>query len=115
MRRAWAFVAGGAVILVVVLAATGYLGGWLGGAGDPECGELPSRVKAQRALDDHADLVRKLSEVGAGVEVSISTPCPQPDAALVVVRVADASEESRARELLSEGDGLGVPAVVHQR
>jgi hypothetical protein len=114
MRRVGALVAGGVVIVALVLAVSGYLGTWLGGSGDPECSALPPRTEAQQAIDDHPDLLSRLSAVGPGVEVRVSTPCPEPDAALVVVRVADDSQESRVEELLSEGEGLGVPTVVQR-
>lgn len=107
-------VAGGLVVvgLVVALAVYGYLGALFGRSGDPECSELPDRQTAQRAIDAHPELVRQLSGAVPGVQVTISTPCADPGAALVVVRVTQPAEQPVAEELLAGGEGFGVPTVV---
>lgn len=108
-----------AVVAVVVLAVYGFLPdsvSRLVGVAPPHppCGELPTREEVAEAISRHTTLVDELTAAGDGVEVTIGTPCPDTDQALVTVRVTNSEEEDAVREILGDSDGFGVPATVEK-
>lgn len=94
------------------------LGGFLptgGGITHPPCDQLPTAAEARQALDENPELAQKLSQVGPGVTVTIDSPeCENEDQSLIDVTYSSNDERDRIDEVLTEGNGFGVPVYVHE-
>jgi hypothetical protein len=116
LKRRWVVVLGtltvGSAVLAFLLVG-GFLGRLInGGTAIPPCETLPSRAEVSRAISGHPELARQLSNAGDDIQITIGTPCDDPEAALVEVQVANSAEESRVDKVLTESEGFGVPVVI---
>lgn len=113
------------LIVAVVASATGVLtagalvlGGVLpvaGGVTHPPCEQLPTAAEAHRALDRNPELAEELHQAGPGVTVTVDSPgCENADQALIDVTYSSNDERDRIDEVLTEGNGFGVPVYVHE-
>lgn len=117
-RKRLVLVAAAAVVVLAIPTglALGFFNRLVGGeVVHPACEQLPNRTEVAQAIAQHTSLVDRLTAAGEGVEVIVGKPCPDPDQALITVRVATAKEEASVREILSNSDGFGVPAIVEKR
>jgi hypothetical protein len=114
-RKRVVLIAAAAVTALAVLAWLGFFNRLVGeNVAHPPCEQLPSRADVAQAIAEHNSLADRLTAVGDGVEVIVGNPCPDPDQALVMVRVATAKDEASVREVLGNSDGFGVPSVVER-
>jgi len=113
------------LIIVLIVAIAGVLaagalalGGFLptgGGITHPPCDQLPTAAEARRALDKNPELVQKLRQTGSGVTVTVGSPgCENADQSLIDVTYSSNDERDRIDEVLTEGNGFGVPIYVHE-
>lgn len=104
------------VVGALVVIALGVVG--LPGSTDsarPPCERLPTVSDVRDALTSRAALAERLEAVGSGVEVSLVTPCDDPDRALVRITVPSADERAGVDAVLGAADGFGAPAEVVTR
>jgi len=96
--------------LAAVLLAPGPLQMWLYGsrASGVACADLPSVAQVQAALDEHADVVRRIEDVGDQVDVLLTATCEDPSRAELVVVYPGRHERREVEAILSRHD-LGVP------
>lgn len=113
------------LIIVLIVAIAGALaagalalGGVLPVAGSvthPPCEQLPTAAEARRALDGNPELAEELRQAGPGVTVTVDSPgCENADQALIDVTYSSNDERDRIDEVLTEGNGFGVPVYVHE-
>lgn len=116
-KRVVIVVAAVVVLAIPVALSLGFLNNLLGGddMAHPPCEELPTRAEVEQAIEDHDEIVDRLTAVGDGVTVVVGQPCDDPDQALVAVRVSTDEENDGVREVLRESAGFGPPAIVEQR
>ncbi|PBB09691.1 hypothetical protein CKW39_01000 [Kocuria sp. WRN011] len=102
----------------VLTAGALVLGGVLpvaGGVTHPPCEQLPTAAEAHRALDGNPELAEELHQAGPGVTVTVDSPgCENADQALIDVTYSSNDERDRIDEVLTEGNGFGVPVYVHE-
>lgn len=118
MKRTWVVIAVLAFLFGVLafLFVSGYLSRLVaGGQTIPPCETLPSSAEVSRAIEEQPALVKQITATGGGVQIVVATPCDDPDAAVLEVRVNNDEEESRVDKVLTESDGFGVPVVIDRR
>lgn len=110
----------GVVLLVAAVAVAGVglvMTGVIsppGGSAYPACGTLPTVPEVESAVQEHRALVDELQAVGEGVEVEVTKPCADQDAAAITIWYAN-GDESAAIGRIMNSESFGVVAVPRQR
>lgn len=116
LRRSavWVLAGVAVVALVGLVVVLGGVSPWRSPAvARPACDDLPSRAAVAAALADHADLTAQIEAVGAGVQVTRTSPCTsQPDRALVTITYGTSAERVKVDHILTTADGFGVPVEL---
>ncbi|MBB4826116.1 hypothetical protein HNO89_003353 [Sporosarcina luteola] len=82
----------------------------------PPCDQLPSVADATVALENHKDLIKKIENLGGGIQVEIGKPCPDDqNRGLVQVSYETKLERDSVDELLTRSEGFGVPVHLVKR
>lgn len=105
------------IVAALALAGAGAMAGVVPVPGQadgdrPACSTLPSVADSRAALERNQSFVRTIEGVGPGVEVAVTTPCPDPDQSIVTITVHTSEQRDRVDQLLREGNGFGVPAEL---
>ncbi len=76
------------------------------------CEDLPERVEVEAALQEHAELERRIEAVGDRVNVFVAKPCEShPDRAEIEVQYPGGDDRQRIEDILKEED-FGVPVTL---